>query len=149
MARYNNFYYPGVINKAIKECLFIKLDTESELLKFDNVISCRKYDIVSDASPSLIQININTKVCFRCLDSLNPNQDKYINVFLVGKISQILQQPTRFLVEESSSKASYIVKRADLRLLKPPWWDELEGFDEYKISYLEKNGKFITNQIIK
>lgn len=47
-------------------------------------------------------------------------------VFIEGVVHKIITNPVRFVVNVVSNNEEYIVKRADLRLLLPPWWDELE-----------------------
>lgn len=48
-------------------------------------------------------------------------------VFIEGVVHKILTNPVRFVVKVvAGNNEQYIVKRADLRLLLPPWWDELE-----------------------
>lgn len=48
-------------------------------------------------------------------------------VFIEGVVHKIITSPVRFVVTVvSGNKEEYIVKRADIRLLLPPWWDELE-----------------------
>jgi len=51
-------------------------------------------------------------------------------VFIEGVVLKIITSPVKFVVSVvsgvSGNNEEYIVKRADLRLLLPPWWDELE-----------------------
>jgi len=47
-------------------------------------------------------------------------------VFIEGVVHKIITNPVRFVVNVVSNNEEYVVKRADLRLLLPPWWDELE-----------------------
>lgn len=48
-------------------------------------------------------------------------------IFIEGVVQKIITSPVRFVVNVvSGNKEEYVVKRADLRLLLPPWWDELE-----------------------
>ena len=122
----NEYYYPGVIRHAVDENVFIELDIEKELIKFSNVLSNRKFDVISDASPSSKQVFVHTKVCFRKPQSINlTSQDISTNSFSIGSVCRLLNKPTRFIVE-TSKKENYTVRRADLRLIRPPWWDELE-----------------------
>lgn len=127
LALCNNFYYPGVIKHAVDENVFIELDQNKELIKLNHILSSRKYDIIKDVSPSLKQITIDSKVCFRHsrLNNLKLSEPS-INVFSIGTVRQILVNPTRFVIEVFTKKENYLVRRADLRLLQPPWWDELE-----------------------
>uniref|UniRef100_A0ABD2VW49 HMG box domain-containing protein n=1 Tax=Trichogramma kaykai TaxID=54128 RepID=A0ABD2VW49_9HYME len=134
LALCNDQYYPGVIRHAVDENLFIELDIEKELRKFCSILTSRKFDVISDASPSSKQINVQTKVCFRKPQSIDTNCSEFLaNVFSVGIICKVLNKPTRFVVE-TTRKENYIVRRADLRLIRPPWWDELEeSIEDQKI----------------
>ncbi|XP_008207430.1 putative transcription factor capicua isoform X1 [Nasonia vitripennis] len=141
LASRNNQYYPGVIKNAVDEDLFIMLDSEPEIYKFSNILSSRKFDVISDASPSSTQITVDTKVCFRRPNAMNLSQSETAsNVFYIGTISRILLKPTRFVVEMLTKNENYIVKRADLRLIRPPWWDEIEEtFEDQKSLSFESN----------
>ncbi|XP_058805167.1 uncharacterized protein LOC131672143 isoform X2 [Phymastichus coffea] len=126
LALRNDLYYPGVIKCAADDTLLVELDGSHELLKFDGVLTNKKFDIICNASPSLKQVSVNMRVCFR----RNPVSSAYskndFNTFSIGIVRKILIKPTRFIVEKISNHENIIIRRADLRLLKPPWWDELE-----------------------
>ncbi|KAJ8686393.1 hypothetical protein QAD02_022187, partial [Eretmocerus hayati] len=130
----NSFYYPGVIRRAMEDGLFIELDDGRDQIRVVNILTTRKYDVISDASPSLKQIDVDAQVCFRhpsYRNTLHP--DNVNNVFTIGTVIRILEKPTRFVVETLSDKRQYTVNRADLRLIRPPWWDELvENYESEK-----------------
>nr|CAI5849316.1 unnamed protein product [Callosobruchus analis] len=51
-------------------------------------------------------------------------------MFVEGVVCSILEQPVRFVVAVIGEKSIEVtVKRAELRLLRPPWWDELENLE--------------------
>lgn len=136
LAQRDGYYYPGVIRNAVDESLYVVFDTDNEVTKFTNVLSSRRYDVISDASPSVGQITLNSKVCFRCPNIVSNSSggnlhcdSGYTNVFVAGVVCKILDnKPKSFIVQKLTKLAneSYVVKRADLRLLQPPWHDELE-----------------------
>jgi len=65
-------------------------------------------------------------------------------VFVKGTVCKILKNPNRFVVKisrEDDQSDSYVVKRADLRLIQPPWADELEeGLEECDPTRVENIG---------
>ena len=159
LALRNDCYYPGVIKSATHENLFIELDQQKDLIHYSNILSSRKYDVISDASPSSKQITAGSKVCFRCPESINLNlSENFSNLFLVGTVCKILEKPTRFVIKMLPKNESFTVRRADLRLIRPPWWDELEeGFEDNRKLSQDTNGNllfyyqiilFITNLIL-
>lgn len=66
-----------------------------------------------------LQVKINTRVCVRDTDY----------GFVEGIITEINNQTklftVRLIIHEAKQHDTKIVKRADLRLLRPPWWEEL------------------------
>ena len=87
--------------------------------------------IISDAVPSTAQLNVGNKVCLRMEKNL------YIEALVYEvktKEGTLRVQPPQFLVKPLYDDASekIWVKRTQLRLLLPPWWEELQdlGFLE-------------------
>ncbi|XP_076261582.1 putative transcription factor capicua isoform X1 [Rhynchophorus ferrugineus] len=121
LAKKEDWYYPGVIKEAGLNTITVELDGKLEKITYENVFDNQCYNIISDASPSVNQISLGIRVCVR------DNQ----NMFVEGVVCRILEvQPARFVVAVIGEKTYELtVKRADLRLLRPPWWDELEHMD--------------------
>lgn len=94
---------------------------EGKLITYKNVLDNECYNVIGDASPSINQITLGTRVCVRHNQSM----------FVEGVVFSILDgQPARFVVAViGEEKRELTVKRAELRLLRPPWWDELENFE--------------------
>lgn len=121
-------YFPGVIRSASHGEVRIEFDGEGKIVHYSDVFGVGKYDVISDASPSVGQVKIDTKVCVRC-PTTNCHIDAMTNMFVKGTVCKILTRPKGFVVKiprDDDQSDSFIVKRADLRLVQPPWWDELE-----------------------
>lgn len=126
LAKSDHVYLPGVIKQAsnLNE-VWIEFDRfEGKLIVFKDVLSSGKYDVIGDASPSIGQVTLGARVCVRTQDE----QQSSPRVFVEGVVCKILTSPTRFVVRliNDGQDKELIVKRADLRLLLPPWWEELE-----------------------
>ncbi|KAK4871834.1 hypothetical protein RN001_015958 [Aquatica leii] len=120
LAKQGDWYYPGVIRKANGSTLMVEFDgRENQPVCFSDVLASECYDVIGDASPYVSQLTLGTRVCVR--------HDQA--VFVEGVVCRILEgQPVRFAVAVLGDRPREInVKRADLRLLRPPWWDELEN----------------------
>lgn len=142
LALRDSYYYPGVIRNVVDGEIFIEFDGEKKLVRYSDVLGARRYDVIGDASPSLPQVTLDTRVCIRC-----PTGNSCVDptkVFVKGTVCKILTKPNRFVVKisrEGDQSESYIVKRADLRLVQPPWADELEeGLEDYDPSRVETIG---------
>lgn len=126
LAKKDKRYLPGVIRKAERSGqVWVKFDYIDELAVFTDVLGSGKYDVIGDASPSMGQVQLGARVCVR--DSLATHR-----VFFEGVVYKILTSPVQFLVKliVGQQNEELLVKRADLRLLLPPWWDELECLQE-------------------
>jgi len=84
------------------------------------VLVSGRFDIISDASPSVGEITIGTRVV--CASQINRQGHAS---FIEGEIMQILNDTKQFVVRTIASDEVKTVKRAQIRLLQPPWWDEL------------------------
>lgn len=129
LAKRGQVYVPGIIRRADSSsgCVWVKFDDslETDLVQFPDVLQAGRYDIISDASPSLNNVTEGTRVCIRTNGS---GVDDVSRIFVEGVVSNVLHSPIRFVVRLSDSDdKEYIVKRADIRLLQPPWIDELEN----------------------
>ncbi|XP_066158424.1 protein capicua homolog isoform X3 [Euwallacea fornicatus] len=126
LAKQGDWYLPGVIKEAGGDAITVVLDGKGERKTYENVFDSECYNVIGDASPSVNQISIGTRVCVR------HNQSQ--SMFVEGVVCSILEgqpgQPIRFVAAVIGEKSYEVnVKRADLRLLRPPWWDELEHLD--------------------
>ncbi|XP_063234053.1 putative transcription factor capicua isoform X2 [Bacillus rossius redtenbacheri] len=126
LARHDGVYLPGVVHSAAGPGeAWIRLDgCDKELLVFGDLLGARRRDVISDACPSLGQVTAGTEVCVRVADSTASHR-----VFLEGVVTKVLASPVQFVVRLAGAAGAeeYYAKRADLRLLLPPWWEELKG----------------------
>lgn len=140
LAKRDKMYLPGVIRRADSSGdLWVEFDyCEGEVIMFPDVLGRGRYDIISDASPSVGQVGLGERVCVRVVTS---NLDSH-RIFVEGYVCNILTNPVQFVVKISSnSNEEHVVKRADLRLVQPPWSDELEGLSQTVVSPLNMNGR--------
>lgn len=142
LALRDSYYFPGVIRNVVHgEILYIEFDGERKLVRYSDLLGARRYDVIGDASPSLGQVNLDTKVCIRC-----PTANNHVDatkVFVKGTVCKILTKPYRFVVKipREDDQNEIIVKRADLRLIQPPWAEELEeGLEECDPTRVENIG---------
>ncbi|KAK9890340.1 hypothetical protein WA026_010434 [Henosepilachna vigintioctopunctata] len=123
LAKQGDWYYPGVIRDANGCNITIVLDgREERIVYYNNVLDKGCYDVIGDASPSINQITLGARVCVRHNQSM----------FVEGVVLNIIDpQPPKFVVAKLGEQQGYItVKRSELRLLRPPWYDELENLEE-------------------
>lgn len=143
LALRDSCYYPGVIRNVIHGEILIEFDGERKLVRYSDVLGAGRYDVIGDASPSIGQVTLDAKVCIRC-PTANSHIDTLTKVFVKGTVCKILTKPNRFVVKiprEDDQSDSYVVKRADLRLVQPPWWDELEeGLEDIDSNRVEAVG---------
>lgn len=142
LAKQGDWYHPGVIRQATgsdvrykiirtnlnsREIfqIFVELDGRAGSIRYTNVLQKDCYDVIGDASPSVNQLTLGVRVCVRVCVRYDPA------LFEEGVVCRILEgQPVRFVVAVLHGEQRDItVKRADLRLLRPPWWDELENLE--------------------
>ncbi|CAH0562237.1 unnamed protein product [Brassicogethes aeneus] len=133
LARQGDCYYPGVIRKATNSNIMVELDgKESKCVYFSNVFDKDWCNVIGDAAPSVNQISTATRVCVRHNQSM----------FIEGVVCSILEgQPVRFTVALIPRGDEITVKRSDLRLLRPPWWDELANI-EPQMEMLSQNADY-------
>ncbi|XP_029031928.2 putative transcription factor capicua isoform X3 [Osmia bicornis bicornis] len=139
LALRDSYYYPGVIRNVVQGEIYIEFDGDRKQMRYTDVLGAGKYDVIGDASPSVGQVTLDAKVCIKC-----PTSNNHIDmakVFVKGTVCKILTNPKRFVVKiprEDDQSDRYVVKRADLRLVQPPWWDELEeGLEDCDSSRVE------------
>ncbi|KJH41749.1 hypothetical protein DICVIV_12270 [Dictyocaulus viviparus] len=94
-----------------------KFDDGQEL-RFDDVMNETNSNlIIADQAPSPSMIKSKTMVCVR----LPTDQ----NMYRTAELISISNTPTKYVVRVTSSECDSCVSRANLRLLRPPWYEEL------------------------
>ncbi|CAH1402356.1 unnamed protein product [Nezara viridula] len=130
LAKKDNAYLPGVISQAgVNGEVWVKFGHfDGEPFIFTDVLSSGKYDVISDASPSAGQVTLGARVCVR----IQTGDDHQLppRVYLEGVVCKLLTSPVRFVVRLIREGKETVVKRSDLRLLLPPWYEELEDVEE-------------------
>lgn len=143
--RDSRYYYPGVIRNASQNDIYVEFDDGCKSLHYCDVLGARKYDVIGDASPLTDHVTLDAKVCVRI-----PN-DKLGNVFVKGTVCSLLTKPKRFVVRvhrEDDQLETHTLTRADLRLIRPPWWDELEEVEDCQ-ERNDVNGKFLSAKLYR
>lgn len=142
LAKQDTVYLPGVIRKAsLQGEIWVELDYyEGKQVKFCNVLTTGRYDVIGDASPSMRQLAIGSRICVRqeaMVDNISTA------VFIEGVVCNILNNPTSYVVRVQNHPhgEEITVKRADLRLMQPPWLDELSDFNSESVNAVSLNGQ--------
>lgn len=129
LAKRGPHYYPAVIRSVKNGCdLIVRIDADpaSDIL-YSNVFTTGKFDVISDAVPSGKQLVEGARVVVRL--------DKEQQMFSEGVVYERQGSPTcQYLVRisgEAGSQGSAVTNnhwllRPHLRLLQPPWWEDLE-----------------------
>ncbi|XP_069968585.1 putative transcription factor capicua isoform X3 [Bactrocera oleae] len=149
LAKLNNFYASGIIRQttsyngscsgadansrppsaATPNSITVEFDPpENCTQRYSDVLGNGRFNVILDASPPLADINVDTRVCVR---SQIEGRSGY--VFVEGTVTDINANTKQFTVQihTDSTPIFKTVKRADLRLLLPPWWDELRELSPF------------------
>lgn len=109
----------GIIDENNSLQIVVELDGKrDEPVELTDVLATECYDVIGDAAPSVNQLTLGTRVCVR------HDQSQFVEgvVWSIGEGKQV-----RFNVAVLGENPREItVNRADLRLLRPPWYEELE-----------------------
>ena len=132
LAKREGAYHPGVI-KTIKSNrhLGVQFDGDEGPTFYNDVLDFGSHDIISDHSPLAVMVQVGAKVCVRV------NQDD--TLFCDGKVIEKKTQPVAYHVmlanKAAGAKDSDVwVSRANLRLLQPPWYEDLEDCGQLEIA---------------
>lgn len=138
LARQEDIYVAGIIRSVdTSNTILVEFDyPEGTQQSYYDVLGSGRFDIISDASPSVGDITIGTRVVCSCQGHTS---------FIGGEIMQILNDTKQFVVRTYASAEVKTVKRAQIRLLQPPWWDELN--DTNTVGDNASAAKVITGQI--
>lgn len=120
LAKRDGIYQSGLI-KDIKNNRHIGVyfDNDRNILYYNDVPDQRSFnDIISDHSPMAIMLGVGSKVCIRT----SPEE----NVYHEGQIVSKRSHQIGFRVKTKDNKFEDWVSRAVLRLLQPPWYEDME-----------------------
>ncbi|GAB6019604.1 hypothetical protein CHUAL_001169 [Chamberlinius hualienensis] len=151
LARQSSTYYAGVIKNIYSNCVVeVQLDRDQSLLRYNDVLRADNHDVISDHSPSPDKIVVGMIVCARI--------DKEENIYMEGAVVGFTTKPSiQYHVKlnittnchEQTVEEVRIVTRANIRLLQPPWWDELQLLtDSELVKEGENNGYKSGNQLV-
>lgn len=132
LARQNGIYVAGIIHSVeAPSAVLIEFDfPEGSRQLYRDVLGSGRFDVISDASPSVGEVTAGSRVCVR-----TQVQSRADIVFVEGVVAQIHNDTKQFVVQilgpaDSGGGEFASVKRGQIRLLRPPWWDELNDCDE-------------------
>jgi len=129
LGRRGSVYRPGLIRdlQASSGRVAVQLDGDREepggMVYYDNVLERRSADIISDHPPPASALDVGTVVCVR----LDPDAA----AFYIGRVVDKRPPPmcTTYLVAlDQTSGPAVWVSRANLRLLLPPWFEDMASF---------------------
>ncbi|CRK99170.1 CLUMA_CG012502, isoform A [Clunio marinus] len=123
LAKRKDFYVPGEIAPTnIPNSVLVKLKhPEGQQQLYQDIFVSGRFDVISDRVPSMADFHINQRVCIRTVIT-----DFLTDVFIEGHVVEILPLTKQIAVQiRGNLQERRIVKRMELRLMLPPWWDEL------------------------
>lgn len=130
LAKQDDIYVAGIIRSVDESnTILVEFDyPEGTRQTYYNVLGTGRFDVISDASPSAGDVIVGSRVCIRIQSPNRPG-----NVFVEGIVAQIHNDTKQFVVRianaiggiSSGNDEFRTVKRGQIRLLRPPWWDEL------------------------
>ncbi|XP_055378057.1 probable serine/threonine-protein kinase DDB_G0282963 [Condylostylus longicornis] len=132
LAKLGNFYVPGIIRNVSDTPNTVQVEfdpPDSCKMTYNDLLASGRYNVILDASPPAADINVDTRVCVR-----TQIEGRTSCVFVEGVVTEVNSQTKQFSVQIldnfnsnncNTAQKHRTVKRADLRLLLPPWLDEL------------------------
>lgn len=123
LAKKDGTFLSGVIKRIIhNRSIGVLFDGESEVTNFLDVLDNKACVIVGDNAPPALMISIGCNVCVRI------SAEK--NVFYEGQVLEKKSgQPVLFrvkIVNKGMLGNDVLVPRSSIRLLQPPWHEDLE-----------------------
>ena len=135
LAKRGSHYLAGCIKSGHGSSdLLVQLDRDDSAVLYTNVTGSGKFDVISDASPLPSQLSLGARVCLR-VDDLH-------GVFVEGVICKTsTKPPAQYLVRTIGQDVDVErwATRPSLRLLQPPWWEELETDEETPCAALRES----------
>ncbi|KAG5680684.1 hypothetical protein PVAND_010177 [Polypedilum vanderplanki] len=135
LAKRKDYYVPGVTRPThYPNSVLVELDfPEGQQQLYQDIFATGKFDVIGDAPPTLNEIYVGRRICVRASISDLPT-----HVFIEGQVIEIINIPTKQFTIQTFSGEKKIVKRAELRLILPPWWEEISEQHETTSSSVVK-----------
>ncbi|KAL5273126.1 CIC family protein [Megaselia abdita] len=128
LAKLGSYYAPGITkpqDNPKPKSILVEFDPpENRTELYTDLLNEGKYNVILDACPSLSDIVPDAKVCVRERRADSKNDDIFIDGVIL-EINSMKKLITVKMLKETNSHITKTVKRADIRLLVPPWIDEL------------------------
>jgi len=126
----SNYYYPGVIHSVLTPTsVEVLLDKNGDKQTFHDVLD-RTDMVLSNHSAPAIMIKQGINVCVKCKPS-----DNFFTVCTVKEVKQ--GPPMHCYVQFSDTQNEAWVSRAAIRLIQPPWYDDLEDTGGQEVRKVE------------
>ncbi|GAB1603243.1 protein capicua homolog isoform X1 [Argonauta hians] len=122
-----NVYKPGVIKNAADRQVAVLFDGETEM-KIYFVFDSDYNKVICDHSPMGNSVQLGADVCVRI--------DSEENVFIEATVIDRKVNPVSFQIKLKTSQMLWTT-RANIRLLRPPWWEDLEDLGEQNPSLFQ------------
>ena len=125
LAKKDDTYLPAVIKSVTASGdLGIQFDSGKNVTFFNNILEARNPYIVSDHSPLASMVHVDMTVCVR----VNPDDSVFYPGRVVEKVERKGVPVSCCVVLDGQPKGGkgVWVTRANLRLLQPPWYEDLE-----------------------
>jgi len=138
LARYGSglsVYRPGkIVSCPSADSIAILLDKQSEPMIYSGILNT--LDVLGNHPPAAMLVTEGIAVCVK------EKQDD--NVFVVAKVKEVnAGPPLKCLVESENLPNDVWVNRANIRLMQPPWYDELkEASLNHVVSYFTEYENF-------
>lgn len=143
LGKRNDVYYPGIIVDSTHPCSVIVgfRHPEGQQQLYQDIFSNGLFDVISDRVPSIKEVRFRrdhksprpSQQYYFCLLQMFPGQrvcvrnlipEIPIETFVEGEVVEVQSGPI-IVVKINNSSDRKLVKRSELRLVLPPWWDEI------------------------
>ncbi|KAG1714964.1 Protein capicua [Nymphon striatum] len=126
---HGDVYLPGVIETVSEDRtgVGIQFDGEDSPILFPNILKSK--DVINDQCPSPHELKVELRVCAK----LSPQDCS----FVCGTIKSIWKKSSyqcSIKLDDIYKETERLVARSHLRILRPPWWEELETNGEFQIN---------------
>ena len=125
LAKKDLTYQSGKIRNIIQNrSIGVLFDGETECTYFTNIFDSKTCNIIGDNPPPAMMISVGCQVCVR----INPEHNIFYEGQVVGKKVQPILYQVRLLNHTHVERFGQDVwmPRAAIRLLQPPWYEDLE-----------------------